>query len=200
VPALRLGAERLVVVSPHRIAAPHRIATHPCEEHENQAAFSDPLFLIGKTLNALLLDHIDNDIDSLTHINAILAAGSRRFGPAFLDGLNAELELAGGAAPVRPVEATVIRASRDIGQIAAELVLLPEFARRVKGIVGRVLRRLAEAGAAAEADLLSYLLFDREYAVRLMELGRADAALHHEALCSAFSDGAGHTLAGDARA
>jgi hypothetical protein len=39
----------------------------------------------------------------------------------------------------------------------------------------RFIRRLAESGDHGSADLLSYLLFDSDYAELLMELGRKDA-------------------------
>jgi NTE family protein len=55
-------------------------------------------------------------------------------------------------------------------------------------MVGRVLRQLAEGEPRSEADLLSYLLFDGEFARRLIELGRADARARHAELCAFFED------------
>ena len=37
-----------------------------------------------------------------------------------------------------------------------------------------------------EADLMSYLLFDGEYAMELMDLGRHDAAANEEGLAALF--------------
>ena len=48
------------------------------------------------------------------------------------------------------------------------------------------MKQLAEGEATREADLLSYLLFDGEFAGRLIDLGRHDAKLHHEELCALF--------------
>jgi NTE family protein len=88
----------------------------------------------------------------------------------------------------------LIRASQDIGHLSAEYVRSPLFAKRATGVTGRVLRRLAEGEGKSEADLLSYLLFDGEFAGRLIELGRADARGRHDELCAFFdSIGAGAT-------
>ena len=48
--------------------------------------------------------------------------------------------------------------------------------------------RYAVRGIAGEADLLSYLYFDRCYADHLIELGRADAAAHADELVAFFGD------------
>jgi len=61
----------------------------------------------------------------------------------------------------------------------------PSF--QVPGMLGRVMKRLAEGEATREADLLSYVLFDGEFAGRLVELGRADARRHHDSLCELFT-------------
>jgi NTE family protein len=45
------------------------------------------------------------------------------------------------------------------------------------------------ASGDGDADLLSYVLFDGEFAGRLVEIGRVDGRAHHEALCE-LVDGA----------
>jgi NTE family protein len=50
-------------------------------------------------------------------------------------------------------------------------------------MVGTLFRRLAEA---QESDLLSYMLFDGEFARTLIEIGRADARARHDELCALF--------------
>jgi NTE family protein len=81
-----------------------------------------------------------------------------------------------------------VRASRDIGLMAAEFVRRPAFAARVPGVTGRLMRRLAEPESRSEADLLSYLLFDGDFAGELIDLGRADAKARHEEICAFFAD------------
>ncbi|MBS2027645.1 MAG: patatin-like phospholipase family protein [Deltaproteobacteria bacterium] len=176
-PARHLGADALLVVSPRHVAADDLDARRAHEE-----AFLDPVFLAGKALNALLLDGFDSDVYRLEQINGLLAAGERRFGPGYLDALNDELGRSGPDA-LRVVQAQVVRASVDLGRLAGEVVRTREFRRRATGLVGRALVRLAEGPRGDQADLLSYLLFDRAFSGPLIELGQLDAARSHESLC-----------------
>lgn len=180
-PARRLGADGLVVVNP-RFEGGMKVAPHVARAREQ--SFPNPLFLLGKTLNALILDRIDNDIDRLERINAILDAGMRRYGPGFLDELNEEL-LAAGSRTLRPLRVVHIRPSRDLAALGAEYVASSDF--KHTGMIGRMMRQLAARESTREADLLSFLLFDGEYAQRLIELGKHDAAAHHDELCELFT-------------
>lgn len=178
-PARRLGAGRVLVVNPRYIAAA------PLEDRAAEDLFPGPLFLLGKTLNALLLDRIDTDLARLQTINRILEAGARVAGPGFVDALNRELGFPPGKG-LRPMRTMLVRASQDIGRMAADFVRSPAFAR-IGGVAGRLMRRLAEPDSRNEADLLSYLLFDGAFCAQLIELGRADARARHEELCSFFA-------------
>ena len=180
-PARRLGAKRVFVVNPRYVS------TAPLDHRAAEDLFPGPLFLLGKTLNALLLDRIDTDLARLETINRILEAGKRVSGHGFVEALNREMGFAAGKG-LRTMRALLVRASADIGQMAAQFVRSPAFAR-VGGLPGRLMRRLAEPESRSESDLLSYLLFDGEFAGQLIELGRADARARHEELCAFFSDG-----------
>ena len=179
-PARRLGARGVIVVNPRFIAA------EPVETLERKEdMFPGPLFLLGKTLNALLLDRIDTDLARLRSINDILEAGTRRYGAGFVDDINEALGHAKGKG-MRPMRSILIRASQDIGKLAAQYVRSPVFARRVGGGAGRLMRRLGDREARDESDLLSYLLFDGEFARQLIEVGREDARARHAELCAFF--------------
>jgi NTE family protein len=180
-PARRLGADGLIVVNPRYIRE-SRPTPEAAKAHEHD--YPDPLFVVGKALNALLLDRIENDIRRLQKLNAVLAAGTRRYGPSFADQLNEELGREGESA-LKPLDVVYVRASQDIGVLAADYVRSPEFARRVRGLLGRALRRIAEG--EREADLLSYVLFDGAFADRLIELGRQDARARHAELVAFFA-------------
>ena len=178
-PARRLGASAMVVISP-RFESSEPVPAELAAERE--ADFPSPLFMLGKTLNALMLDRIDNDIDRLQRITDIIEAGKRVYGPDFGERIDRELRATEGHG-VRAIRATLIRASQNISQLAADFVRRPAFARRVSGVVGALFRRLGEA---RESDLLSYLLFDGEFANLLIEIGRADARARHDELCALF--------------
>ena len=179
-PARRLGARGVIVVNPRFIGpAPEPDATR------SEDQFPGPLFLLGKTLNALLLDRIDTDLARLNSINDILEAGRRKYGEGFVDDINEALGHAKGRG-MRTMRSILIRTSKDIGKLAAEFVRSSVFARRVGGGAGRLMRRLGEREARDESDLLSYLLFDGEFARQLIELGRDDARARHAELCTFF--------------
>ncbi len=179
-PARRLGADGLIVVNPRYIGPPPDLDAAV----NNEAEYPAPFALLGKALNALLLDRIENDIDRLNRINAILAAGTRRFGPPFLEAVNEQMGEGGAPGGLRQLRIVHVRASEDIGRLSAEHVRTPEFVARTPAWISRVLRRIGEG--AGEADLLSYLLFDGAFAAKLIELGRHDAKQQHDALCEFF--------------
>jgi len=165
-PAVHLGADRLLVVSPNYVAPPdERLAR--AREH----AVSGPVFLLGRMLNALLLDRIDADLERLEQVNELVAVAQPR--PT------------AHRPRLRTVEPLLVRASRSIGMMAADYVRQPRFVRR--GVVPRLLRQLAAAEGTAEADLVSYLLFDGDFAAELIALGRSDARAQHDQLCALFA-------------
>ncbi|MEO8797218.1 MAG: patatin-like phospholipase family protein [Polyangiaceae bacterium] len=181
-PARRLGADSLLIVNPRRVEA---MALADQNQKVEVETFPSPFFLLGKTLNALLLDRIDTDLARLESINRILEAGESVWGDHFCEDLNHALGYPNGLG-FRPMRATMVRASEDIGMMASAYVKSARFSR-VQGMVGRLMRRIAASDSSNEADLLSYLLFDGPFALDLIELGRSDAKKRHEALCRVFA-------------
>jgi NTE family protein len=180
-PARRLGADGLIVVNPRYIREDE---PPPSLQSARERGYPDPLFVFGKAMNALLLDRIENDIRRLEKLNAVLAAGERRFGPDFGATLNEELGR-GGESALRPLDVVYIRASEDIGVLAADYVRSATFAKRVPGFLGRGIRKIGES--ETEADLLSYVLFDGKFASLLIEMGRNDARARHDELATFFA-------------
>jgi NTE family protein len=178
-PAIRLGADRMLLVSLRHVAP------KPKElQREQTAAYPKPLFLAGKALNALLLDHTEYDLQRMQRINLILEAGHASFGDKFTDMMNQALAGLRGA-PLRRIQAVHIRPSEDIGALAAEFVHKGRM--KVSGIVARrLIQRLAASEAPHESDLLSYLLFDGAFAADLIDLGRHDAAKKADELAALF--------------
>jgi NTE family protein len=178
-PAIRLGADRLLLVSLR-----HVNHDPPPVQRERVEAYPKPLFLAGKALNALMLDHTEYDLMRMERINLILEAGLASFGPRFEEMMNHELVRLRGA-PLRRIQAVHIRPSVDIGAIAADFAAAGKA--RVHGTLARKLvEKLAGGEARHESDLLSYLLFDGDYAAELIELGRQDAARKEDELAALF--------------
>lgn len=180
-PAIRLGADRLLVVSLRHIATPEELTV----QHAHGARYPRPLFLLGKALDALMLDHTEYDLDRLERTNAILEAGTKAFGPHFNNVLNDKLtELRG--APIRPIEAVHIRPSMDIGLMAADFINSGK-ARIKNKLLGRFMSKYVRGEEGTHSDIPSYLLFDGRFASDLINLGYEDAARQEEQLARLFS-------------
>lgn len=182
-PAVRLGADRLLV-----IALRHKDRTLPPPlppSREPPTTASQ----LGRILNALLLDHTDYDLERLRKINELVTQGRRAYGPGFAASLSA-LSADGLAAPMREVRDLVIRPSRDIGVLARAHAERRVGRLRRGTLASRLLRRAAadaEASQDGAADLASYLLFDREYADELIALGWHDARAMKDRLVEFFA-------------
>lgn len=181
-PAIRLGADRLLVITLRHVAARGQDVRM---EEAREVAYPKPLFLAGKALNALMLDHTDYDLDRMERLNAILAAGKQAFGDRFTDVLNQELIALRGA-PIRPLVAERVRPSVDIGELASEFVEKGRIAVK-SPIARRLIERLARGESQYESDLLSYLLFDGNFAAALIDVGYKDAMDNQDALARLFS-------------
>ena len=174
-PALRMGATRVIVVS-LRYMPPREAEAHDHDHDDAQgeeAHYATAPFLVGKTLNALMLDSSDQDLGRLRAINAMLEAGTQAYGPGFQTVMSDAVPRT-GPAPFRYVRNILIRPSQNIGSLAAEYAASPTFTRRAKGLAGMALRRMVDSDDK-ESDLLSYLMFDGGFAELLIDLGRADA-------------------------
>jgi NTE family protein len=166
-PAIRCGAERLVVISLLSQEAPD---TDPTPEAQRMRAYNSPIFLIGKVLNALLLDPLRYDLQVLDRFNRLIAALESSLSTSDLDSVQRVLRESRGL-PYRKIDTLVFRPTRDVGRMARER------AARLQGsrFSSWLLARTATLGALWESDLLSFILFDAEFASELMELGRGDA-------------------------
>ncbi len=181
-PALRLGATHIFAIGSSREIKGRvvREAGH----HEGPRA-PGAAFLLGKVLNAFLLDHIDVDIELLTRINDVLVDGTRAFGPGFTEALSAEATKR-DAQDYRFVHCMRVRPSEDIGRLANDH--LKRGRLRGDPILTRRLFNLLDLGVEDEADLASYLLFDGPFCRRLIEMGRADAQARRDDLLEFFRD------------
>lgn len=183
-PALRLGADRVLVIGlRHRRPTyiEDRLARH------REVSYLNPAFLAGKILNALLLDRIENDIDQLRLMNDVLRSGEAEYGADFLARLNTHVE-EHGHPPMRTVDNCFIHPSEDLGEIAGKVLVAREGERDLTERLASYAMRAAARGAFPDKDLLSYLLFDRAYTERLVELGRTDAAAAKDDLLRLFGD------------
>jgi NTE family protein len=181
-PALRLGATHIFAIGSSR-----EVSGRVVREAGHHQAVRAPgaAFLLGKVLNAFLLDHVDVDIELLTRINNVVVDGSRAYGPGFTDSLSAEARKRGGQ-EYRYVTCMRVRPSEDIGRLANEH--LKRGRLRGDPILTKRLFNILDLGVEGEADLGSYLLFDGPFCRRLIEMGRADAQARRDELVQFFRD------------
>jgi NTE family protein len=181
-PALRLGANRVLVIG---LRAPPGEGEPPELAAERQSQFLSAAFLFGKVLNAFLIDPIDYDLSHMRILNNVLRAGCEEFGPDYLHRVNRLVERERGLG-FRLVEDCFIQPSQNIGTIAASHVERMRRGPRKSWVGSLALRTLTRGAPEDEADLMSYLLFDGDYASDLIELGMADAARNEEKLARFF--------------
>jgi NTE family protein len=181
-PALRLGATRIFAIGSSR-----EVAGRVVREAGHQEPMRAPgaAFLLGKILNAFLLDHVDVDIDLLTRMNNLIVDGTRVHGPGFAEALSAEARRRGGQ-EYRLVRCMRVRPSEDIGGLANDH--LKRGRLRGGPVLTKRLFGMLDFGVEGEADLASYLLFDGPFCRRLIEMGRADAQARKDDLIAFFRD------------
>jgi NTE family protein len=180
-PALRLGATHIFAVGSSR-----EVKGIVADERGRGAARAPgAAFLLGKVLNAFLLDHVDVDIDLLTRLNSVLADGTGLYGPDFTPKMSAEARKRGGQ-DYRMVSCLTIRPSEDIGRLASAHVRRGRFLG--DPILTKRLFNILDIGVGDEADLASYLLFDGQFCRQMIEMGRADAKARRDELLAFFGE------------
>jgi len=114
-------------------------------------AYPPPTRILGILMNAVFLDVLDRDAQTLRRINDLLEETPRDEWNGF-----------------RPVDLLVLRPSVDLATLAAGYApVLPPSMRLVLGGLS--------SGDGRSPDWLSMLLFDVEYIEHLLALGEADA-------------------------
>lgn len=149
-PAIHLGARRVLAVS---------VRYSPTEAERDRPqvyGYPPPAQILGMIMHGVFLDALETDAERAERINRTLSLlGPEARSP---DGL-------------RPVDIVMLRPSRDLGRLGSDLVhTLPRSLR--------ILARGLGASETTSPDFLSYLLFERPYVERLLELGQQDVESH----------------------
>jgi NTE family protein len=180
-PAIRAGADRLVVVSLLSDQPQPEIAEIPVEVRE--ASYKNPVFLLGKVLNALLLDPVHYDLQVLDRFNKLIDTMERVLDPVQLAEFHRVVRQERNM-EYRKLSTLIFRPSRDVGEVALE------FARNIipNGLGPNLLHRLANQKSVWQSDLVSFLSFDGRFADRLISMGRTDALGRRAEIESFFFD------------
>ncbi len=121
-----------------------------------------PASVAGQTLDAVFLDLLEQDARRIEVVNRLLAAAPR--------------EASGG---LRPVELVVARPRSDLAAAAREH-------ERSSPEPFRFLSRGWGTGEGKSGDVLSLLLFERDYIEQLLEAGARDAAARTDEMALLF--------------
>ena len=183
-PAVRLGANRILVIG---LTHGRTMEVSEALAQQRTAGFGNPMFLLGKVLNALMLSPLEADLARLDFVNQIIESGEEVFGPDFLSRINQAGEHRGGR-PLQRVQALPIRPSRDLGVFAGELARGEHGELELSSFLRLFIRTFSSGATTREADLLSYLLFDTSFTKPLADLGHADAMAKEEELVEFFTD------------
>ncbi len=144
-PAIHLGATQALVIG---VRLPNEICAPP------QPALNKPpsvARVANVLLNSVLLDGVEIDVERLQRINEFL----RRVPENHRTNLN-----------FRPMDVLFISPSEDIGKIAASM------SSRLPRVIRYLLKGLGPLNEASE--IISYLLFERAFTLRLIEMGHRD--------------------------
>ena len=151
-PAVHLGADRLLVISTHFEFPPH------CKLRKKAEGPPSPAVVLGALYDAVFLDQLDHDALQIERINNLLG----KLQPQDRRGL-------------REIETVVIRPSADLGALAND------FEERLPRTFRYFMRRFGSK-EAEEQDLISTVMFHKDYIDELLRLGERDAATHAEAI------------------
>jgi len=121
--------------------------------------------IAGHALSSVFLDNLGADLERLYATNRLAAAAS-----------------AHGHPDARHIDVLVLAPSADLGALAVQ------YAKRLPRGVRYLLRGLGSTRGTG-ANLLSYLLFDREYCRALMRLGFADTMARRDEIVAFLADG-----------
>lgn len=178
-PALRLGCDRLLVIG-LRSADSDAVDTRLGEDVHQ--VYPNAVFMLGKMLNALMLDKVEADLERIDRTNRMVEAGLAAFGPEFSSRLAAQMDR---PTVYRRVNTVLIRPSQDLGAMAWEEAHKTQLSQ-YSGLAARWIRRMLAAGDDEESDVASYVLFDPGYLRRAIDLGYEDAASQRAELLALF--------------
>ncbi len=143
-PALRLGARRILALSPHYQQTPAEV------ERPKIYGYPPPAQILSQLLNSIFLDVLEQDAEQMERLNRLL----EKLPPEERGGL-------------KPVEVLVLRPSENLGELVAAYE--PRLPRAF-----RYLTRSLGTRETTSPDFLSYLMFQPDYLERLLEIGEKD--------------------------
>jgi len=165
--AIHLGADRLFIIG-------------VSEKHLAQSSTTTDVVpptiaqVLVQMLNAVFLDSVDADLESLHRINTLLA-------------MQQEQSEASDLSAMRLIDTLTISPSQSLAEIARE------YQHELPSSTSRFLRLTGSIRQEGPGGALSYILFEPGYCQRLLELGYHDAMDHRHQVIDFFDLSAGQT-------
>lgn len=169
-PMLRFGADSIVIVRLHQSA-------HKAAPQVEEGKSSNLFYLIGRLLQALMMESLDIEIARLRMYNDILTTGGEKFGQQFVEDFNHIMVEHRGVA-MKPVRFHCVEPSVPLGAVAQDVVKSIRFP---SGMTRRLFDWM-RGGATRDTNLLGFLLFDGRFGRELVRLGYEDARAQHAQL------------------
>lgn len=166
-PAIEAGMGRALIIGVKRLRS----------DEATNIVQPTPGFLAGKALNALMLDPIEENLRRIDALNGLLEWAEERY-PGFQNACFADYK------PYKVVQSVFLRPSIDIGAFAAEA--WRKSGRNLPWAIRTLLGSVAADEDQREADLLSYLYFDKAFTRPLAELGYEDARAVESQIAALF--------------
>ena len=154
--AVRFHVEKILILGTRQIPT----LMDPGRPHPGDIGFAH---ILGSMLNGLFLDNLDRDIEMVNRMNDIaglLSLWKKR------------------RSPWRPIETMHLRPSTNIAEMAqAQYQTMPGLLRMLLNLLG---------AQRHSGDLLSFLLFEKDFTRELIELGYNDTMASSDAVSSFF--------------
>lgn len=155
--AVRFNVEKILILGTRQIP----LFPEPEALRNGDIGFAH---ILGNMLNGLFLDNLDRDIELVNRMNDIarlLSMWKKRH------------------APWRPIETLHLRPSANIAEMAqAQYTTMPGLLRILLNVLG---------AQSHSGDLLSFLLFEKEFTRELIDLGYNDTLASSEAVKAFFA-------------
>lgn len=186
-PAIHLGANRLLVISTHFIEPVVPLPVSPWSA-EAEPRVGD---VLSTLLAAIFMDKLDYDLEQMRRINYLISDMEALYGEDALEKINAmRMKEQTGHKEIHVMNKIVpfvIHPSQDIGLIASNAFKRLLERRETLTPVQKFFSKVMEGTPDRPNDLVSLLMFDREYLETLLQLGYEDARAEHDNLVSFFT-------------
>lgn len=191
-PAIHLGADKVLAISlQSKKAHVDAMCTIPPNYFDKNSEKNKPVTgqMLGTIMGSLFLDNVDSDIEQINRINRLINWSEKEFGSDYLTRINAMLarnNVTGDIADrgLKRIELFKMQPSENLAELFVEC--FEKTAKSGHTMFEKILLRGLDMDSVSGAEFLSYLMFNKLYIHRLVDLGFDDAMAKHDELLAFF--------------